>query len=188
MNRYTKAGAFSPKVSNHEGPKLVSPQKIELNFNQPKISHSQSHQTFNEKFKAVRNDNFDAYASPGLLNLDDHQRPETTNDGGYNLAHGILRSGDYSKRPATTADGYMSRKAMNGKQVRSEFKIKKMGSLYPTAKTNDFMGYGNNNADTEALPETTKEDREAVEDLERWDNEYKVLASKKLLINMKGFN
>jgi len=182
MSKLNRPGVYSPKAQFNDGPKIVSPQKVELNFNRAKIPHSQSQQNIASaigKARGFNHDLFEGSPSARLLDLDGHQRPETTNEGGYNMGgNGIFPNGDYSQRPATTADGYGARQAFKKKPVRSEFKIRKMGSLYPTNKAGDFMGGYGNNAETEMLPETTKEDREAVEELERWDNEYKILASK----------
>lgn len=60
---------------------------------------------------------------------------------------------------------------------RPTLKYKQLSTLYPAAKTGSF--FNTNQPLQEQGIETNKEDKEAVEGLERWDNEFRIQMRKK---------
>ncbi len=169
MSKLTKPS--SPFNGLTSAPKLVNPQKIDLDHLRPatqqKIYQSKSQQHFRPQLQTTKNVNLKAdFANEQAFDSDDS-----------NIY------GNKQARP-TTVDNFVPRAAFkNGGPQRSEFKIRRMASLYPTTK-HGWDGKEetqNNPLENEILLATTKEDREAVEDLERWD-EYKILASQKFFL------
>ena len=193
MIKFANTVEVTPKARLPEGAKILSPQRVDLIMNKHGIVATpqyQNHQTIDPGFS--KNPRFGSaghdYLHPKSASSHEVQfRPETSHKG-VKIDHikginGINRNPNSLSRPATSGEAFGVRQPYTQRNNHSppkkgDFKIKRVHSLYPIQKADGF-----NSAPSQGdVPlETTKEDREAVEGLERWDNEFKIVTSKWIL-------
>jgi len=189
MLRPARPGNSTPRAQTSSGARIISPQKVDLTSAKggaARLGTSQSNQNMESGLTQpvrVRTSNFDGNEVQkirGLLNSESDVRLNTRGGNTEGL-NGVLKNGLAGARPSTSAEGYVTRSANNTHRAgkKNDFKVRKQQSLYPTSRVaGGFMNGAVN--DDEMNEENLREDREAVEDLERWDNEYRILASKGL--------
>jgi len=92
-------------------------------------------------------------------------------------AHGSqpLSSGKSGERYISQQEMTRFKREPFSQPNRPTLKFKQLSTLYPAAKTGTFMNRLSGGHDTPQ--ETAREDREAVESLEKWDNEFKLQIS-----------
>lgn len=192
MIKFANTVEVTPKARLPEGAKILSPQRVDLMTNKHGIVATpqyQNHQTIdtgfskNPRFRSGH-DNFHP-KSAGFHEV--QSRPETSHQGAkvgqIKGINSINRNAIPGARPATSGEAFAVRQPYTQRNGHSpprkgDFKIKRVHSLYPIQKADGF-----NSAPPQGdIPlETTKEDREAVEGLEKWDNEFKIVTSKGIL-------
>lgn len=186
MLRQAKPGNSTPRAQTSSGARIISPQKVDLTSAKGgamRLGTAYSNQNMESGLTQpvrVRTSNFDGNEVQkirGLLNSESDTRLNTRGGGTEGL-NGVLKNGLANARPSTSLEGYATKSANNthrGAQ-KNNFKVRKQHSLYPTSRV--AGGFMNGAVNDEMDEENLREDREAVEDLERWDNEYRILASK----------
>jgi len=185
MFRSSKPGNSTPRAQTSSGARIISPQKVDLTSAKGGMrigtSSSQNLEGGLTQPVRVRTSGFDGndvQKIRGLLNSESDQRLNTRDmDGNPRGLNGVLKNSTQGTRPSTSAEGgYMTRSGVNTQRGgKNDFKVRKMNSLYPTSRV--AGGFMNGAVDDGMDEENIREEREAVEDLERWDNEYRVLAS-----------
>jgi len=181
---HRKPGNSTPRAQTSSGARIISPQKVDLTSAKGGMrfgtTSSQNLEAGITQPVRIRTSNFDGNEVQkirGLLNSESDQRLNTRDmDGNPRGLNGVLKNSIQGTRPSTSTEGYITKSAVNTHRGKNDFKVRKMNSLYPTSRI--AGGFMNGAADDGMNEENIREDREAVEDLERWDNEYRVLASK----------
>lgn len=193
MNRSAKLGGSASQVRLPEGAKILSPQKVNLvnerSFKPNTLASPNQFESAMSKTprpKAHKPETLDANNIYGYL--EQANQPDQKNQSnGYSRAQTTYsKSQGQFARPNTSGDAFGIQKSHsprtfqinNGQNPHSKYK--KLSSIHPNAGSGAL--FNPNTVDMEGFGETTKEDREAVEDLERWDNEFRILASTLLLL------
>lgn len=145
----------------------------------------------NQKYKATKLDNFDSIQTKEYVDqlpselqgaFESYMGKEQIrvgSDSRMGSAHGShpMSSALSGERFGAQQEPFRAkREPFSQPNNRPTLKFKQLSTLYPTAKTGTFYNYntmGNDPVDQE----TAREDREAVESLEKWDNEFKLQMS-----------
>jgi hypothetical protein len=191
MNKYSKPLSLSPQARLPEGARILMPQRVDVTSDKfavtsTKQAFSRSQQNIepslnnpSPRVKKIRNETLHDISRKDLKSSQVQRRVDTVQGTEhYKGLGGILKNTSNGPRPTTSGEGYLSGALGSPKEkqlIRSDPKLKKLGSLFPTYKSGDFMA-GQQQKAPEYIFETTKEDREAVQELEKWDSEFKVVA------------
>jgi len=160
-----------------EAPRIVSPQNVDLDYDKYNSTRGNKQNVdnghgFSNKSKVSRYDNIESSQLKNSPGIDTNSKMGTGNFSEQSGKAGAAnRNGNYGSRPATSGEamGSSNRNGMSrsiGTKSKSNFPAVRGGTIINPLS-----------ADPEELNDKLKEDREAVEDLERWDSEYKLVAS-----------